>query len=408
MYNKKVEKAGGYQLVLFVIILVSTYARMQMFMYPSSLMPLISDSLGVNYAQAGAMITVITVMTGVALFAGSYVIDRVGVSRIVMLSCLCLIPEAVIAVCGGGFIPIMAARVFTGAGQGLATGAVPALISDRYSDRMQTWVYSIFTAVTSASTALTHATAAEITGALPGWRFYPLIWGAVSLAAAVVFWQVEKSHGKFTEIKRGSDIKIESSLSKVVKMRTVWCLAIAQAGIGVIQMFYYSYLPSFFTEQYGITLAQSGLITSLLSIAGIVGSMLGGSFQNVKNKKRMMIFINCMIFVLSMCLLNVPYSVLTVVSVSLVGLGMYCLNPLQISIFMKDPAIKPDMMGAAMAMYHGLGSFLTLLQPVLFGILYPQIGFKNTMISFSMLLIVPIVSVLSLRTDRAEKADAKS
>ena len=128
-----------------------------------------------------------------------------------------------------------------------------------------------------------------------GWREAFWILGAVGLAWCIVFWywfrdtpeEMDACNAAERDLIRagqfGAHAKAGHSMppfGMMIGSVTMWALCVAGAGVSFGWYFYPTWQPVFLKEQFGISFADSEILTGLPFLCGAAGSIIGGKLSD--------------------------------------------------------------------------------------------------------------------------------
>lgn len=387
-----------YRVFLLIFFTLVSMVRSQLYLAPSPLMGTIMEELNLNYAQGGQLLFVVTVLMGVFLFIGSAVIDRVGSRKTLMLSFVCLGVDGAVALFAPNYVVLMLGRVFTGIGMGLSIAAMPALITEHFSQRTRVYVNSYNNALGAFCMALSYSITVPLYRLLGSWRSILFFWSMLSLAGGALFTVIDGWHKSPAAGKPVRQSKGESSLRQAARMPVVWVLLVATIGALWVFTVYSSYLPTFLVAQRSMSLGQAGALTALIQYGGVAGcllwGLLGGRIRNP------------VVFLLSPLLAMLAGAVGSVLfpagpalsaCVLLMGMAYYAYNMAALTTLMKAPGVSAGTIAGGTAIYLGGGSVLAIAAPGVFDLLQRHLGMQIALLCFNLLLAISCLCVYLMR-----------
>jgi len=241
---------------------------------PASVSPTVMADLGVTPTEAGWLVSVmylVAVLTSVPVGA---IMDRTGLLRAVTAAAGALLVAGVAgwaAAADGAYELLLASSVLGGlayvtiwnAGATLAGRAVPR--------QVQATAVGVFTASAPAGFALGQFGGPLIADAA-GWPAVFPAFAGVAVAGTVLFWWGSGRRSVGGDVETATPAQFR----RVFADRTVWLVC----GMGFVAfslyLFLNSWLPAFFEDRLGLSLAASGLLVALFPAVGIVARTGGG------------------------------------------------------------------------------------------------------------------------------------
>ena len=394
------EDSKGRSSVLVVLFSIIAILRCLVWLCPSPILTVIMEDMSLNYAQSGLILLMVTVMMGVSLFIGSFIIDKLGASATLALSAVMLGLDGVIAFFAPDFGVMMIGRVFSGIGMGLSMGSMNALISERFSSKAQSFMNSWNLILSALGMGLAYMVAVPLTQAFGSYQAMFLLWGVLCLAAALAFFLFDRRH--IHAPKREADVRGKSkapSLLAAAKFRNVWIIAIAMAGGLWVYNSFSTYLPTFLATERMMSPEAAGVATSVMQVSGIAGSFLWGFlFTKGASPKMLMLAALVIIFGGALGTSLIPSGIFLYICVFGIGMGYYAFQAAAVTSIMQMPGMLPQMMGGATAIYIGTGSLLGIASSSAFDALQADYGMQTAMTVFSMVMLISIVAILAYRS----------
>jgi MFS family permease len=247
------------------------------------------DDLHLSSFQFGLTASAFALPYGLLQAFGGLFGDRIGPRRaLALVAALCGI-FTVLTGLVGGLLSLLAVRFALGLSEGTAFATS--------THAMATWLPAdrrgFGQGVVHAASRLSNALAPLIVAgliAVPGlgWRGSFLIAGIVGLAWSVV-WLIyyrdrPRDHRAVTDVEISE--LADAADGGPVRRRPPWRALIRRIApvtatdfcYGWMLWVYLTWMPSFFSHQYGLNLAKSAAFTTITLLGGVVGDWLGGVF----------------------------------------------------------------------------------------------------------------------------------
>lgn len=237
----------------------------------SAVLPLIRDDLHASDLGLAAIGSVFlwTYAAG-SLFAG-WLSDRVPRTVVVLVSLTAWSAVTIWTGLARSLSELLLTRVFLGLAESAYLPAAVALLADYHGPERRGTAIGVHTAGLSFGT-IAGATLAGYLGERFGWRSTFILLGVVGLVLAVVATFALKERSK----RQGENVEA-ALLSTVPRIPSYWVL-LAQCMVAAVGVWVFlSWLPLFFRETHGMSLASAGFSgTVFLQIPGIAGVLSGG------------------------------------------------------------------------------------------------------------------------------------
>ena len=349
----------------------------------SPLLPLAIEDYGISHKLAGLLVS-LPMLVGAAIgIPGGILIARVGVKRAYMLAWICMALLALAPIVPNFWV-LLLLRLAYGVGLALMVVATGPLVMQWFKPREMLVVNSLNTAILSGGVA------ASIAGAVPlaellGWKMTLTVFSGIGIVGTVLWPLAPRDRKDGADRSKGISV---SEVLRVLRGRAVALLVAADAGIFIQYTALTTWLPTFYSEERGISLSQAGLITSILPFVGIFAVLAGGAvpllFESYRNVFRQLGALGD--FVFSYRGVMVLSGVLAIlgglgafllgnvagiyVSVFVLGVGSWFYVPALLTIPMRLAGATPERVAAVWGSYmtfSGLGMFIF---PILVGWLY--------------------------------------
>ena len=220
-----------------------------------------------------------------------------------------------------------------------------------------------FIACASLGIAISTFTIVPISEAI-GWRPALSVFGAVSLFGAVCWLFL----GRAYDVGRNEPRPATESVWRVLRSRTTLLLAAADAGPFALLTVSLAWLPTFYNEEHGLSLARTGSLMGLLSIAGAVSLVLA-IFLSMRVRRRRPFLIVPGILVGFAGFGSFLLADTLAVYLALVALGFACwfYLPVLMTIPMELPGTDPHRVSVMLATLVALGGLATFVGPLTVG-----------------------------------------
>lgn len=383
-------------LFLTLLIILMNLCRNFLWLVPSSLMSPMMAELGMNYTQAGLLVTIVTVVMGVFLVGGNYLLNYLSplVSMVLGMGILALggMGSCVVQ----SYPLLLASRVLVGMGYGLAQVATAALFASFFSSDQLGFVNGLNACINALSISLGYALIVPFYEMLgQNWRAETIILSVSCLVVLVLFllwYKPAKAHLQATAPSRGQAGVVRSALEYPLVQR----LIVLYAFIMPVYITFSSYYPNFLHEVLHYSLEDAGNLVSAMNVAGMIGSLLLGCVMHLIFRRRTLYLILFGLFCLGfagMVTLQAPIPLL--ISICCFGGAYNALNAMCCTVVMTQAGI-PTLVGSAGAtMLAFCGSLLNLASPTVLQALTDRIQLGGALTAFGILLIPALVLVVT-------------
>ncbi len=267
--------------LLFLLYMFDYIDRMVV----SALLPYIKSEFGASDAQLGSLMSAVYFSIVILTFPVSLIIDRWSRRRTIGVMAAVWSLATAAAALTKSFGALLTTRTFIGIGEaGYAPGG-SAMISGLYPQERRSWIMGLWNAAIPLGSAIGVALGGFI-AAKWGWRSAFGIVALPGLIIAVLFFftrdykTVKLVHSKPRREKGAKIASLKMSTKDMVKeFAEKPSLLFAYFGMMAVVFTTTSlltWLPSYFTREYGIPLQQSSTKASLVMLLALVGAPLGG------------------------------------------------------------------------------------------------------------------------------------
>jgi len=338
----------------------------------TALLPFISADLGLNYLQAGFLISAWALTAGFSQFLGGWLGDRVSRHMVIAIG-LAGIGLATFAIgLSSAFYPMLAILVIMGLFSGAYHPSAAVLVSDHFDESIRGRAMSIHLLGGSVGHAIGPVVGGLIANAM-GWRFAYILLGIPALLAALV------SLTKFRKLEQASLSRLQANapttnsnitgetperLNLLQAIRPVADVIILVTLIQLLIGSANAFFPLYLVDKFSIAPVYASLLVGIIRGSGMAGNLVGGWLSD-KWGRINSIALTFVMFgpILFLCTI-VPNNILLVVSFFIFGL----------LIQMRQTTVQPYLMdrtprylrATIFGIYFGIGmEGQSLLQPAI-------------------------------------------
>jgi cyanate permease len=366
----KTNTASPYRYVIGGLTLWAHFATGLSFQSVSPVLPLITDDYGINHTTAGVLVGIVMIIHGAFGIPGGIIVGRVGVWRIYTVSWFMMGALTLMAL-SPGFEGLMALRIVYGLGVAAMLPATGPLIMQWFRPREVPIITSLNIACVSLGIVVSVSTAAPLAD-LIGWETVLGIFGAVGLAGAFAWLVWGKAREEAWEAAAPLSPK---EIWSVLKNKTIFLLGLADTACFSMYVALTGWLPTFYNEARGMSLAEAGFLTSLLPFMGIFAVLLGG-FLPLRIRPRRLFFIvpGVMAGVGGLGSFLIDNTAVTYFSVILMGLGAWLYVPSLLTLPIELPGMTPQKVALAWGWIMTASGVGTFIAPLVVGIMKDSTG----------------------------------
>ena len=349
----------------------------------SPLLPLAIEEYGISHWEAGLLVS-LPMLVGASIgIPGGILIARFGVKRAYMWAWVAMALLALAPVVSSFYV-LLVLRLAYGVGLALMVVATGPLVMQWFRPREMLVINSLNTAILSMGVAASLAGAVPLADLL-GWKMTLAVFSGVGIVGTILWPMAPRDRD--TDQGRRPGISV-SEVFGVLRGRTVALLVAADAGIFIQYTALTTWLPTFYSEERGISAQEAGFITSILPFVGIFAVLAGGAipflFESIRSRLTILGGLGDLCFSYSGIL--VFSGILAIlgglgaflfttqagiyIAVVVLGVGSWFYVPALLTIPMRLSGATPERVAAVWGSYmtfSGLGMFIF---PILVGWLY--------------------------------------
>lgn len=391
-----------YRWLIFVLLVFGSLNYMYMWMSPAALISVIRADLHIDLGAAGVLITIIPLLSGIFVFGGSLVIDRLGLRWASALAMTLLAAGGALSYIAHDYITILGARILVGVGAGMASPTISAAVMAWFPPREQPFVNAFLSVLGYAGMTLAFVSAVPLLNLLGSWQRVLTAATLLPFATAIGWLLLGRTAPSETSLAPhasiDTDVKaVENSVLQAARRREVWLLTIAMAGHTWAFNTVSTFLPSWFESMYNLDKAAAGNITSILPAAGIAGGLLCGLATGAAGlRKPFMWPVLAAMLIACLVVANTAPGPLVYICVAVIGFASSGWIVPVLSTTMELRSATPQLVGGATALLFGLAFIVSFFVAPLFGAAVPLFGMKATLIVFSLPLLISVAALMAL------------
>jgi NNP family nitrate/nitrite transporter-like MFS transporter len=242
---------------------------------PASILPLIIDDLGTGEATAASLVSMPQVAaTVIGLPVGIY-LDRIETRSIVPFAGTVLFVGSAgdwLAATEASVLLLTASRLLAGVGMFILWVVSVNVASNAFPPRQRATATSVIISGYPAGYALGQFGAPRIASVV-GWPGVFPVFGTAVLVVSVAFFVVTSG---VSRADTSTSPPTLSDLTQVFGNRNVWSVVVVTFLGYSLYMVFNSWMPTYITRQFGISLAESGSFVALFPAIGILARPAGG------------------------------------------------------------------------------------------------------------------------------------
>ncbi len=239
--------------------------------------PVMSKELGFSNTHLGLIFSAFALAYSVFMIPGGWHSDRIGSRKGLLLYGSLWAIATIVTGLVGSFVALIAARFFVGVGEAPIYPTAARMIARVIPEDRRGSAQGVMHATGRIANALAPLI---VTGLIVmfSWRLAFIILGAVTLVYMFVMYASLNEAKRHTEASTGT--ATEPPARKRVDwpdmIRRVWPATAACFCHGWVLWFFLNWIPSFFSQRYGLKLEHNAVFSALVLLGGSLGTAAGG------------------------------------------------------------------------------------------------------------------------------------
>jgi len=362
------------------------------------LLPLIKDSLGLSYAEAGLFLSVYHVSSFLANFATGFAVDVSGRRVLVQVVALLVGAGAMLAFGFSSAYALLCVMIgmMGAANQAWHPGAI-SYLAHRYAQR-RGYALSIHAMGANAGDAL----GPMIAGILLTWMSWghaALVSAAPSIIMAVVLIAALLPSER-PESREGSAMGFReyfSGYAALLKDRAVMGLAATAAFRTMAQVGLFAFLPLYIVDVMQKSTVYTGTALMVIQVGGLLASPIAGMWSDRIGRRPIVFGALALSSAVIVALTFVGNATIYVMGISLLGFFLFSIRPV-VQSWMMD-MVPPRFTGSATSLMFGTQAILGALAPIVGGLIADRYGLVNVFYFLAALMLFANVLVVMIPKD---------
>ena len=366
--------ATGWLLLLFVGAYLIT---------PASLLPVVMSDLGITESTAAALVSMPQVAaTVIGVPVGIY-LDRVEARTTVPVAAAVLLIGSAgdwFAASAGAVSLLIGSRLLAGVGMFVLWVTCINVAASTFPPTRRATATSVIISGYPAGYALGHLGAPRV-AAVVGW---PGVFPAFGVAVLVMSVGLYVAVGHVSRFHASTEPMTLLGVKRVMQNRNIWSvLAVTILGYSLYMVFN-SWMPTYITRRFGVSLAESGTFVAVFPAVGILARPVGGWLSDaVLSQRRRPIFAASFVGATALAA-AMFYSVTVAVLVGILVLAGVFVQ-LQIGLMYQSAQefVNPRAAGTAVSLASVAGWLGSFVAPVVAGELVAATGTDAVLFVFA-------------------------
>lgn len=339
----------------------------------SPILSLLAQSFGLTASRSGIVFSAPIVTLGLFAIAGGLLGDRIGPRKTAGFGGLILCLSGAFRAIALSFETLLVLNLVVGIGWALVFPNLPKLVRLWFSEETigtATGAYS--TGVFAGSTVALGATVPVILPLVAGWRGVFVVWGGIALAINVLWWCFAREPLSFRAGQPPSPKARRAAIAEVIGRRSIWIVAVFFALSANVTFYIVTgWFPTFFLQK-GLSVNLSGLLTSLVTVAGFPAVFLVPFASDKTGRRKPFLWTSCILA--SGAFLGVIWSPVLFDVILMMVLGITLTATYVVSLFLPVELVEPENAGTASGVVISVGYIGGAIGPLLAGYLKDRTG----------------------------------
>ncbi|MGE5302507.1 MAG: MFS transporter [Alphaproteobacteria bacterium] len=356
------------------------------------ILPLITTSLGLNLAQAGALVSARTLMAGAASFPSGFFADFASRRNLLLGLCLGMIGIGCLGLSAAWSFPgLLISIALCGMGGGGFHPQSLAILSAAYREKR-----AFALGVHDSSANLGEVIGPLALGLLitfADWRTALQFWAVPGLALGFLYGLLGGEDGLAAPERR--DYR-RALWEDVLKNKMVFSLVAVSTLRAMGQTALSAFLPLYLSLHLHFSAGAAGAYMSLLYFfAGVAPAFVGWIADRFGHKSMIAVFS----FSSGVAIAAIPYlgsGPLLATALAALGALLWALRPVVVTAAME--AAPPNLAGSIVAVLYGANMGVSFLAPLMAGVIADAYGLPAALLSISVFpLLAAVVMILLFR-----------
>lgn len=328
--------------------------------------PYLIDDYKISHGAAGLLTASVILAQSVLSIPFSILIGRVRLKTIVSIGWL-LSAAPVITILTDNFTSLLLTRIVYGIALAAIIPAQAALVINWFNSRERLLMNALITAAAPIAMTVSTMVASPVADVI-GWKLLLTLLGTLNLLGSCAWMFFGKSEGELL----GQSLDFKSAWI-TLRSKTALLLAAADAGPFAQYCALVAWLPIFYFETHGFSLAKAGSMVGLLPLAGGI-TLLVISFlsMTIRNRHGILLYSGFAVGVSGFATFLLAGTPLGYIPLIVLGAASWLYLPVLITIAMEIPGLTTRQVSIVCATILSIGGLLSFGSPFIVGLLHDQ------------------------------------
>jgi len=364
------RKYSRYRFVIGGLVVFLNFSLGLSFFAISPVTPLIMDEYAINRSAASLLTSLVILVQATFAIPGGMLVGRIGLKKLIAVGWL-LGATPALSFLAPGFPFLLALIVVYCLSFGITMPAIGPLLMQWFPRKELPLINSLAVAVVTLGISLSTFTVAPLSNVL-GWKGAVSVFGAVSLVGTV-FW-LALGRTQESAVLGGTALSLRRVWG-VLRSRTVLIMAVADAGPFAQYTALVAWLPTYYFEVHGMSLARAGSLVGILPLAGVFSVLVAGLLTlRVRRRKPFIIVPGIFVAFAGFGSFLFADTIGVYPALVLLGFASWFYLPILFTIPLEMPGATQEQVSLMLASIMTLGSFLAFLSPLTVGFMTDILG----------------------------------
>jgi cyanate permease len=359
----------------------------------NSVAPLVTQivsDLGISYGQMGTILGAWQLTYILVAYTAGRIVDRVGLRRALGFGLLIIALSGVLRGLAVDYWTMFLAVGLFGFGGPMVSIGAPKLIATWFQGPERGTAAGIYTTGPAIGSVLALATANSVLMPLTGsWRTSVVAYGAVALAACVVWWVLAVDRPAAPRAADAGDVR------RLLGIRNVWLVLTIGFAAFLASHALSTWLPRVL-QWHGYDPVSAGYWAAIPNLVGILGALTLPRLVPARLRTRALM-LQFLAAATALSLIGLTDGWPLFVGLFMQGFVYSSITPFLMLVMMETPAVGAAAMGAAGGLYFTVGEVGGFSGPSAMGILFDLTGgFALGLVGVAGLMIVMGLACLKL------------
>ena len=359
-----------YRLVIAGLLLLLNFALGLNFGGVAPVLSVMMEDLGVGRGAGGVLAGGGLAVMAVASLPAGYLAVRLGLKRTIAAGWL-LSGVTVLTPLANSYGSVLTLRVLLGLGAAMAFPATGPLIMQWFRRSQVALISGAMIAAMSGGLAVSLFITAPLAEVL-GWQEALALQGLLSLGGGILWVLLGRTTGAAAGL--GGQATWQQ-MRQALAAKTTWLVVLADAGPFAQYIALTSWLPTFYSEELGLSASRAGILTGLLPLVGIFAVLIGGVIASEPSRTRpIFVTLGLLASLSGFGVFLLGEGPLLYLSLLALGIASWAYLPAVMALPMRLPEATPEQVATVWALLLTIGGVVSFISPLAVGAMTDALG----------------------------------